>query len=319
MVNLETSDDTVKVTEGSLSSPLIIETSVASEASSYSSSTPRNLRLVMLGCEENPPYGPTDHTGKLFLELIRQTLGEQCAPGDRWNVSIAIYRVQLGEFPANWDVYDGILLPGSFSAAYDTEPWIKKLKHVIQEEIVDKQRPTMGICFGHQILAHSFAEGKAKKYGPGSRGGRYAMTTTKAGSTLLNGKDSIQLYYTHGDMVEKLPPSAVALGVESDDNLPVQAAAYFKDEGEAQTFESGNDSVKPFAITFQAHPEYAVSQELGLSFTLDRILNLMAKKELLSAASHKAAQTDAAQNFDSVHQQSKDAFAASAKALGWFL
>lgn len=325
MVNLETCN----AAEASRQYPFILETPVvssqASSGSSSSSLETRSLRLAMLCCEENPPYGPCDLTGKLFLELFRQTLQEHCSSnpetaGLKWHVSIAVYRAHLGQFPSDWDAYDGIILPGSFSAAYDTEPWIEKLKDVIQAEIVSKQRPTMGICFGHQVLAHSFAKhgGKAKKVGGGSRGGRRAMSTTKDGMKLFNCEDSVELYYTHGDMVETLPPSAVALGTEPEENLPVQSAAYFKDESEVQAFQSGSSSVKPYAITFQAHPEYAVSREMGLTFTLGRILNLMDEKGLISADANESAQADAIDNFDSVHHQSKDVFAASAKVLGWF-
>jgi len=278
----------------------------------------KTLRLCFLGCEENPPYGPTEHTANLFLELLRETLSDQCkVGGDRWDIYIEIFRVQLGQYPTNWDIYDGIILPGSFSAAYDTVDWIETLKQVIQTEIVAKQRSTMGICFGHQIIAHSFESGMARKHSPGSRGGRYSMSTTEAGSKLFSGTD-INFFYSHGDMVEKIPPSAIALGHDPLDNLPVQSAAYFKNENEAQQFASGDISVKPFAITFQAHPEYAVSRDLGLEFTLSRILTEMAKRKAISSDAEAIAQKDASDNFDMVHQQSKDVFATSAKVLGWF-
>lgn len=31
-----------------------------------------DLNLVMLGCDNDPPYGPTDYIGQLFLDLITQ-------------------------------------------------------------------------------------------------------------------------------------------------------------------------------------------------------------------------------------------------------
>ena len=55
-----------------------------------------------------------------------------------------------------WSSYDGILLPGSFSSAYENDEWIQKLKCVIQSEIHAKGRKTLAVCFGHQIFAHSF-------------------------------------------------------------------------------------------------------------------------------------------------------------------
>jgi len=57
---------------------------------------------------------------------------------------------------------------------------------------------------------------------------------------------------------------------------------------------------------------------LGLEFTLSRILTEMAKRKAISSDAEAIAQKDASDNFDMVHQQSKDVFATSAKVLGWF-
>lgn len=292
---------------------------VISKSNEKNGAITRSLRLVFLGCEDKPPYGPTEHTATLFLELFSQTLTE-CYPNESWSVSITIHRVQLGEYPTtkNWDEYDGILIGGSFAAAYDQDQWIETLKQVIQSEIVAKQRPTMGICFGHQIMAHSFDSGLAQAHSKGPRSGRFAMGVTKAGKSLFSGKENVELFYTHGDMVQDLPPCAVALGQEGD-TLPVQSAAYFATEEDAKQFQSGSTTtVKPFAITFQAHPEYSVSPELGMKFTLGRIMDVQAEKGMIEQDVIDKAKVDAASNYDRVHRQSKDAFIASARALGWF-
>ena len=299
--------------------PLTLTKSVGDAA--VASAPTRSLRFVMLGCEDHQPYGPTNHTGALFMEMITSAL-EMCDSGKYlWNVSIDIFRVQQGEYPEDWDAYVGILLPGSFAAAYEDFPWIEKLKKVIQTEIVPKRRPTLGVCFGHQVFAHSFDTGKAIKNSDGSRGGRFAMKTTKEGSSFFGGQEAIELYYTHGDLVAEVPSCAVILGQEGP-GLPVQAAAYFKDAEEAKQFQSASGSastkIRPYAVTIQAHPEYAVSRELGLSFTLQRILKMMAEKKLLESEVHEKADKDSIEQFDLVQQHSLSAFTAAAKALGWF-
>jgi len=320
-------DQVAAAASSSSLSPLILSKTVRQGAlSSTENDDPpscRWLRLAMLGCEDDPPYGPTEHTGRLFLELICKALKQEYSAdqSSSWQVSIAIYNIKLGDYPQDWNAYDGIIVPGSFSAAYDEDKWIETLKQVLQNEIVARRIPTLGICFGHQVLAHSFATGggRAIQNPKGSRGGRFDMKTTAAGQILFGGKEFLPLYYTHGDMVETLPDSAIAIGAEEGDGLPAQAAAYFKDQQEAQRFQSGTDpTVKPFAISFQAHPEYAVSEDLGLQFTLDRILTAMAERNALDADTANAARKDAADTFDKVQQSSLDSFIASAKALGWF-
>ena len=75
-------------------------------------------------------------------------------------IRITVYHAQKMDYPQSddeWDGYDGIIIPGSLSAAYDTHiGWIRRLLNVIRTEIHDKRRKTMGVCFGHQCLAHSF-------------------------------------------------------------------------------------------------------------------------------------------------------------------
>ena len=49
----------------------------------------------------------------------------------------------------------GIILMGSAASVHDKHQWIKDVKEVI-EKAIEKQLPILGICFGHQFLAHLF-------------------------------------------------------------------------------------------------------------------------------------------------------------------
>ena len=76
------------------------------------------------------------------------------------SISITVYDAKSFQYPTTeqeWNSYQGILLPGSFSSAYEEIPWIIHLKHVIQTEIHPKGRKTLAVCFGHQVFAHSFS------------------------------------------------------------------------------------------------------------------------------------------------------------------
>ena len=288
----------------------------------------RVLNFAFLGCEPSFPYGPIPHTAQLLMDSLAQAAKEvmelqSCHRREAnrnedteacWMLRMKLYNVQNDEYPVSkdeWDMYDGIILPGSFSAAYEDEPWIHKLCNIIQAEIVAPQRKTLGICFGHQVMAHSFADGLASKMPQGSRAGRIVMTTTAAGQALFGGKTQENFYYTHGDFVEKLPSTAVCLG--GDERVSILSAAYYGTPNEA--LEMG---AKPYAITFQAHPEYASSMDMGLYRTLDAIMDVMVQKGLLEAKDRDSVGHDAVKSFEVVQRDSLDTMVTVGKLLGWF-
>lgn len=302
------------------------------------------LRLSMLSCEENPPYGPPISTGNLFLELICNAIE---ASSDEilsknvqedieiidFHVSIEVYRAQLEIYPSDWSVYDGILIPGSFSSAYETEDWIERLKKVIQKDIHGKQRKTLAVCFGHQIFSHSFQEqcestGLCIKCPSGHQAGRRNSTFTKEGLALIatqadsNHRDAvgIEFVYTHGDMVQRLPACAVSLF--GNDQVPIQAAAYFANSEECDLFRkqcqlsSSANMPKPYAFTFQAHPEY--SSPDGLEITFTNIIRAMEERRWMPLSELEDALSDTRLNFHSWKNVSINTIVKVGRILEWF-
>ena len=49
----------------------------------------------------------------------------------------------------------GIILMGSAASVHDEYEWMNDIEKVINKAI-EKQLPILGICFGHQFLAHLF-------------------------------------------------------------------------------------------------------------------------------------------------------------------
>jgi GMP synthase-like glutamine amidotransferase len=276
----------------------------------------RSLNFVMLGCEPKMPYGPIDHTAQLLADLLGMA-AHRSKNDCYWMIRIKTYNAQEQEYPVEWDSYDGVLLPGSFASAYDTDPWIEKLKQVLQTEIAGKRRPTLGVCFGHQILAHSFPDGKAAATPTGPQAGRYAMETTESGAKMLNNKPTIDFYFTHGDMVEQLPCTALSLGGNED--VPILAAAYFSTLHEVAEWScSSNAKSKPYAITFQAHPEYATSMDLGVFRTLHLCMDAMERRGGITKMHRMQAGQDSTDSFAQVQTDSIDTMVAAGRLLGWF-
>jgi GMP synthase-like glutamine amidotransferase len=303
----------------------------------------QRLRFVMLACEPQEPYGPPAHTGRLFAQLLAESWIQAALVSHlgsdhvRCHLSIHVYNVQQGEYPSEWSDYQGVLLPGSFASAYDDRlDWIAMLIQVIQKHVVAQQRPTLAVCFGHQILAHSFG-GNAAAVQPMAtkRGGRYVTPLTTVGQGLLS-KESLQLFYTHGDMVTSLPPVAVPLAVGSLNDCtagtPIQMAAYFATAQEALQVQQAaqQDGLpvdswpRPHAISFQAHPEYApeytaLSSNPAAS-SLNRLLESMVSTDERGWTERQCMSSlwDAQQSHAVVNQDSVYSIMIAGQLLGWF-
>ncbi|GKY95900.1 hypothetical protein MPSEU_000550600 [Mayamaea pseudoterrestris] len=302
-------------------------------ANTDTTSRSKSLRLALLGCEPNPPYGPNEHTAQLFLDLFalccmrheEQQKHNGCNINTTlsWTLTLEIFNVQLNEYPVDYATYDGFIIPGSFAAAYDATDWITRLQSVIQDELVAHSRPTLGVCFGHQVVAHSFRNsGRAVKSPSGARAGRQTMQWTDAGKRLFQtDSNTVDMFVTHGDVVDQLPPTAVNLG--GCDHVEIQAAAYFDtiEQAEAVRSESSTNShatCRPYAITLQAHPEYACDRELGVQRTLFDCVAAMVQRNVVDETVAQHLRQDALDSFDAVQAQSVEIMTKACRLLGWF-
>ncbi len=342
--------------------------------SGSSDSDGRLLDLMMICCEENPPYGPAIDTANNFLELICMSykryisstwnLDKQSRKTSNMTVRITVFHAQKLDYPSDkeeWDSFSGIIIPGSLSTAYhDHVEWIERLQKVIREEIKVNRRKTLGVCFGHQSFAHAFKNyasykpcgnrdkdepqhGLAVKCPTGCNVGGKTCNLTIAGKCFFSNAlasdapfDPLELLYTHGDMVQSLPPFALSLG--GNDSVPVLAAAYFESEEYAARFRdhaisnckdstikpssgrwneytklSGSSSL-PYAITLQAHPEYIANN--GITF-MNTSAHVQEVGHVTEAEATAACQ-DAKKNFDKFFQESLDTMIAIGVTLKWF-
>jgi GMP synthase-like glutamine amidotransferase len=296
------------------------------------SRTKNDLTLLFLGCESQPPYGPHEHTATLFLDLICRSIQQDqrssgaTADSDvvEFHVSLRVYRASQGRFPTQADIMacDGVILPGSYNSAYDVGvDWIERLKMLIQQQLVGQKVPTLGVCFGHQIYAQSFhPQGRTTKCPAGSQAGRKPIQLTSEGRKFLQTlpmttepTDTLDLFYSHGDMVSQLPPNAASLG--GNDKVPIQAAIYY--DSDVPTGDDTTDKAV-VAVTFQAHPEYGGSSTRGLNETLLKIIQLMSDRGDITDDDCQHALKDSQQSFKDVERQSIDVMTISGKLLGWF-
>lgn len=114
--------------------------------------------------------------------------------------------------PPNPAAFDGVLITGSLASAHAAEPWIVRLSQWIRRHAFDG-RPMLGVCFGHQLLAHALG-GKARRNPRGMELGTRPVKLTEEGARDWLFDECPGEFYcqqTHTDEVELLPPLAVPL------------------------------------------------------------------------------------------------------------
>ncbi|MFC7176478.1 type 1 glutamine amidotransferase [Halosegnis marinus] len=141
------------------------------------------------------------------------------------------FRLVHGDRPDGYD-YDGFVVTGSASSAYDDDEWIRAAKTWCGEAI-ERGLPGLGICFGHQLLADVLG-GTVEAMGEYEIG--YREVEKVNDDPLLSGLgDRFLVFTTHGDAVTELPPGATRT---------------LENEYGIHGFRKGN------VATVQAHPEY---------------------------------------------------------------
>jgi GMP synthase-like glutamine amidotransferase len=123
------------------------------------------------------------------------------------------------EYPDSFDAYDAVLLTGSRADSFSDEPWVKELR-VRVTDLLRQRKTLLGICFGHQLIAHCLGApvGRAPQgWGMGR------MTYDWCGPEPLNATSpsTLSLLASHQDQVLALPGGATLLA--RSDFCPVAA------------------------------------------------------------------------------------------------
>ncbi|MDG2061562.1 MAG: GMP synthase [SAR86 cluster bacterium] len=122
------------------------------------------------------------------------------------NIDLFFYDVYQNKFPINIDECDGYLITGSRNSVYDNEEWIHQLFNYVKELAI-KNKPLVGVCFGHQMIAESLG-GKTEKSSKGWTVGMQKVVLKEPerwGAKVIN---SVSLLHSHQDQVTKLPIGA---------------------------------------------------------------------------------------------------------------
>jgi len=176
-----------------------------------------------------------------------------------------VYDVEQGQFPAEIDEVDAYLITGSKSSVYDDKPWIGRLMAFVRE--LDRRRKKLvGICFGHQLVAHALG-GRTEKSNKGWGVGLQTYHFTDLPAWHNGGDPDFSVLASHQDQVLVPAPGTRTL-----------AASDFCEFAVCQIGEH--------ILTFQGHPEFVTGYSREL---------LEFRRELLGEESYAAGVASLAQ------------------------
>lgn len=132
---------------------------------------------------------------------------------------------------------DAVLITGSAAGVYDDLPWMSPLMDFIRWA-ADANTPQIGICFGHQAIAHALGAQVAKSEKGWGIGRHVYEIIAPQNWKGVAAPNTFSLGVSHQDQVLTLPPGAIQ--VARNAFCEYAALAY---PGAA-------------AISFQGHPEF---------------------------------------------------------------
>lgn len=161
------------------------------------------MRIALLQCDSVSQefiHIAGDYPG-MFMKLFGKI-----GPG----VKIEVFDMRECNYPPLNGEYGGYLSTGSRQSVYDDVPWIKNYMGFIRE-LYQTGKKFVGICFGHQVIAHALG-GKVEEAEAGWGIGLKNIRIEEKMPWMEPPLDEVNLLVTHKDQVTELPPGSRVLG-----------------------------------------------------------------------------------------------------------
>jgi GMP synthase-like glutamine amidotransferase len=175
-----------------------------------------------------------------------------------------VHTVELdqGETIPDLEPFDVMIVMGGPQDTWqeDEYPWLRPEKAAIKQFVADMQRPFLGICLGHQLLADALGG----SVGPGKVSEVGVMTVSKTGDGQADDvvgslANPLQVLQWHGAEVTALPPGGTVLA--SSDACAIQALKVGK---HAYGFQFHVEVTSKTVEDWAAIPEYAQALERAM-------------------------------------------------------
>lgn len=160
------------------------------------------MRIGILQCDSvhedlQPEFG--DYPD-MFQRLLQAT-----DPG----LEFRVHDLTRGQAPAALDECDAWLFTGSKWSVYDDHDWIARA-HELVRRLHAARRPTIGVCFGHQLIAGALG-GRVDKAPAGWGVGVHTTRLVARREWMRPERRSLSLVVSHQDQVMELPPGSELL------------------------------------------------------------------------------------------------------------
>lgn len=159
-----------------------------------------HLAILMTNTDDSAFARAHPKDGEKFAALIHAV---------RPDWTFDVFPVKDGVFPADLSAFDGVIVTGSPASVHDGDAWIARLLGTIRE-IVGREIPLFGACFGHQAIAMALG-GEVGKNPEGWIFGLTKADVVDAAPWMEPLGETVSQYGAHVEQVTKLPEGARVL------------------------------------------------------------------------------------------------------------